>query len=55
MVVTGATTRGLLVSMRLFSLAATDFLSFKQIDLDLSDGLSVIVGPNGSGKTNLAR
>ncbi|MBK8078473.1 MAG: AAA family ATPase [Kineosporiaceae bacterium] len=41
--------------MRLTSLTATDTLSFDTVALDVSDGLSVIVGPNGSGKTNLGR
>ncbi|MGF1661019.1 MAG: hypothetical protein ACFCVG_00865, partial [Kineosporiaceae bacterium] len=41
--------------MRLTSLNATDTLSFDTVALDVSDGLSVIVGPNGSGKTNLGR
>jgi hypothetical protein len=48
-------TAGLLDAMRLSSVAAADLLSFSQLDLDVPDGLSVIVGPNGSGKTNLGR
>src|SRR4051794_38217162 len=41
--------------MRLSSVAAVDLLSFTNLDLGMSEGLSVIVGPNGSGKTNLGR
>jgi hypothetical protein len=32
------------------SVAATDSLSFDELYLALPEGLSVIVGPNGSGK-----
>ncbi|WP_433203911.1 TOPRIM nucleotidyl transferase/hydrolase domain-containing protein [Dactylosporangium sp. CS-047395] len=32
-----------------------ELLSFANLDLELREGLSVIVGPNGSGKTNLGR
>jgi ABC-type transport system involved in cytochrome c biogenesis ATPase subunit len=41
--------------MRLTSLAATDALSFKALKTTIPEGLSVVVGPNGSGKTNLSR
>jgi energy-coupling factor transporter ATP-binding protein EcfA2 len=41
--------------MHLTSLSATDVLSYDTMTLDLSEGLSVVVGPNGSGKTNLGR
>lgn len=41
--------------MRLSSIAALDLLSFTRLDLQVPGGLSVIVGPNGSGKTNLGR
>jgi energy-coupling factor transporter ATP-binding protein EcfA2 len=41
--------------MRVSSVAGTNLLSFAQLNLSLPDGLSVIVGPNGSGKTNLGR
>jgi hypothetical protein len=37
------------------SVAATDSLSFDELYLAMPEGLSVIVGPNGSGKTNLGR
>lgn len=39
--------------MRLHSLHLTDFRSYEQVDLDFPDGLTVITGPNGQGKTNL--
>ncbi|MDG4820209.1 MULTISPECIES: TOPRIM nucleotidyl transferase/hydrolase domain-containing protein [unclassified Micromonospora] len=32
-----------------------DLLSFAELSLEVADGLSVVVGPNGSGKTNLGR
>ncbi|MGY3520845.1 TOPRIM nucleotidyl transferase/hydrolase domain-containing protein [Micromonospora sp. PTRAS2] len=41
--------------MRLSHIAAVDLLSFAELSLDVPDGLSVIVGSNGSGKTNLGR
>lgn len=41
--------------MRIESLGARDLLSFVDFHLDVSDGLSVVVGPNGGGKTNLVR
>jgi hypothetical protein len=41
--------------MRITSIEAKDILSFAQLELDVPDGLSVIVGPNGSGKTNVGR
>jgi energy-coupling factor transporter ATP-binding protein EcfA2 len=42
-------------TMRLSSVSAVDLLSFRELELDLPDGLLVVVGPNGSGKTNLGR
>jgi hypothetical protein len=41
--------------MKLASLHVSNLLSFDDFDLDLDDGLTVIVGPNGSGKTNVVR
>lgn len=41
--------------MRVTSIRATDLLSFRSFELDLRPGLNVVVGPNGSGKTNLVR
>ena len=34
-------------------LSLTDFRSYEQLDLELSPGTTVLVGPNGVGKTNL--
>ncbi len=31
----------------------TDFRSHEQIDLSFSRGVTVLIGPNGSGKTNI--
>ena len=39
--------------MRIRSIHATNLLSFESFELDLHPGLTVIVGPNGVGKTNL--
>lgn len=42
--------------MRITSLGASNFLSFKTLDLSPIDpGLTVVVGPNGAGKSNLTR
>ncbi|WP_322798971.1 AAA family ATPase, partial [Thermoflexus sp.] len=41
--------------MRILQMQARNFFSFENLDLKLDPGLTVIVGPNGSGKTNLAR
>jgi OLD-like protein len=41
--------------MHLTALSATSLLSFEELHLDLPVHLSVVVGPNGSGKTNLPR
>ncbi|MER2137890.1 MAG: AAA family ATPase, partial [Arthrobacter sp.] len=34
-------------------LSLTGFRSYKQLDLSLNPGVSVFVGPNGTGKTNI--
>jgi DNA replication and repair protein RecF len=34
-------------------LAVTDFRSWESAELDLQPGVTVLVGPNGVGKTNL--
>ncbi|GJF01641.1 DNA replication/repair protein RecF [Pseudonocardia sp. D17] len=39
--------------MHLRRLAVTDFRSWEQADLDLDPGVTVLVGSNGEGKTNL--
>ncbi len=39
--------------MRLTSVALTDFRNYENLELELSPSTTVIVGPNGSGKTNL--
>jgi DNA replication and repair protein RecF len=39
--------------MHLSRLAVTDFRSWPSVDLALEPGVSVLVGPNGVGKTNL--
>ncbi len=39
--------------MRVRSLHLTDFRSYSQADVSFGDGLTVIVGENGQGKTNL--
>lgn len=41
--------------MRLTRLEVNGLLSFDHGDLSLRDGLTVIVGPNAAGKTNLVR
>ncbi len=41
--------------MRLTWLAADNMLSMKHAEVAVGDGLTVFVGPNGSGKTNLVR
>ncbi len=41
--------------MRILEIGARDFLSFDQLNLKLDPRITVIVGPNGSGKTNMAR
>ena len=40
--------------MHLRRLAVADFRSWERAELDLEPGVSVLVGPNGVGKTNLA-
>ena len=39
--------------MHLRRLAVTDFRSWESAELDLAPGITVLVGPNGVGKTNL--
>lgn len=39
--------------MRLTRLAVTDFRSWESAELELQPGVTVLVGPNGVGKTNL--
>lgn len=39
--------------MYLRRLAVTDFRSWESAELDLQPGVTVLVGPNGVGKTNL--
>ncbi len=39
--------------MKLARLSLTDFRSYPQVELDLDPGVSVLVGLNGQGKTNL--
>ena len=41
--------------MRILEIGARDFLSFDQLNLKLDPRITVIVGPNGLGKTNMAR
>jgi DNA replication and repair protein RecF len=39
--------------MHLASLSATNFKNYREINIQLSPGLNLFTGPNGSGKTNL--
>ena len=39
--------------MRLRRIALTDFRSYAAVELEPAEGLTVIVGANGEGKTNL--
>ncbi|GAP54603.1 DNA replication and repair protein RecF [Arthrobacter sp. Hiyo6] len=39
--------------MYLEKLSLTDFRSYAQVDLTLAPGVTVLVGSNGIGKTNL--
>lgn len=39
--------------MRLTSLQLVDYRSYRQLDLAFDDGITVFVGPNGQGKTNI--
>ena len=41
--------------MRLRYVKARNFLSFEDITIPLDKSINIIVGPNNSGKTNLAR
>ena len=43
------------LGMHLTSVVARDLYSFAEIDVRLESNVSVIVGPNGSGKTNFGR
>ena len=40
--------------MKLSHLTLSSFRSYEQLDLDFSNGVNLFLGPNGSGKTNLA-
>ena len=40
--------------MHLTRLALTDFRSYASADLVLTPGVTILSGPNGEGKTNLA-
>ena len=46
-------TAGLAAPVHLRRLAVTDFRSWEAAELDLTPGVTVLVGPNGVGKTNL--
>ena len=50
---TGSTASRRRASLHLRRLAVADFRSWERAELDLEPGVSVLVGPNGSGKTNL--
>src|SRR4051812_36721930 len=39
--------------MRLARLRLRDFRSYERAEVELGEGLTVVSGPNGSGKTNL--
>ncbi len=39
--------------MHLFRLALVDFRSYAQVEVDIPEGVSAFIGPNGQGKTNL--
>ncbi len=41
--------------MRIRYIRAKNFLSFKDVEIPLDKDLNIIVGPNNSGKTNIAR
>jgi energy-coupling factor transporter ATP-binding protein EcfA2 len=41
--------------MLIRSLGAENFLSFDRFELELQEGLTVVVGPNGGGKSNVVR
>src|SRR4051795_7304789 len=41
--------------MRLTSISANNFLSFRNFELDTNRDLTVVTGPNGAGKSNLGR
>jgi AAA domain, putative AbiEii toxin, Type IV TA system/AAA domain len=41
--------------VRVSSLHVSNLLSFDSFELSFDDGLNVVVGPNGSGKTNVVR
>ena len=39
--------------MHLTSLSLTDYRSYPQLELPFASGITVLVGPNGQGKTNI--
>ncbi len=39
------------IRVRLTKMQACDFLSFDTLDLEVGQGLTVVTGPNGIGKT----
>ncbi len=41
--------------MKITSIKATNVFSFREIEVTLDNTLTVVVGPNGGGKTNLVR
>ena len=43
------------MTTKVSSLHVSNLLSFDDFDLHFGEGLTVIVGPNGSGKTNVVR
>src|SRR3954470_15683686 len=39
--------------MRVTRISLRDFRNYESAEVELSEGLTVVVGPNGAGKTNL--